>query len=133
MPAASLAPAIEPLLMYFGFSILVVTVMLLLPWLLGNRRRTRATATPFESGILPAGTLPMRMYVPFYRMAVFFVVFDLEAVFVFAWAVALKESGPGGFVAMSVFILILLAALIYLWRLGALDWRTPRQQKVEQN
>ncbi len=132
MPAVSLAPAIQSLLIYFGLSIIVVIAMLLLPWLLGGRFRTKATGVPFESGILPAGPPPVRMYVPFYRMAVFFVVFDLEAVFVFAWAVALKESGPAGFVAMTVFILILLAALAYLWRMGALDWRTARQKKVEQ-
>ncbi len=131
MPAISLAPAIQSLLIYFGLSLFVVVFMLLLPWLLGGRRRTRATAVPFESGILPAGSTPVRLYVPFYRMAVFFVVFDLEAVFVFAWAVALKESGVSGFVAMTVFILILLAALVYLWRLGALDWRSPRQKVVE--
>ncbi len=131
MPAAILEPAIGSLLIFFGLSVAVVAVMLFLPWLLGSRHRTRATGVPFESGILPLGTTPVRMYVPFYRMAVFFVVFDLEAVFVFAWAVALKESGPGGFVAMTVFILILLAALVYLWRRGALDWRTSRQKTVE--
>ncbi len=133
MPTDFLAPAIQSLLIYFGLSLFVVLFMLAVPWLLGDRRRTKATAVPFESGILPAGAAPVRIYVPFYRMAVFFVVFDLEAVFVFAWAVALKETGVDGFVAMTVFILVLLAALLYLWRSGALDWRSPRQKIVEKN
>ena len=131
MPAAALEPAIRALLLYFGLCLAVAVALLLLSWLLGSRRRVRATGVPFESGILPAGEVPLRVYVPFYRIAVFFVVFDLEAVFVFAWAVALREAGLRGLVAMTAFILILLAALVYLWWRGALDWRTPRQRRAE--
>jgi NADH-quinone oxidoreductase subunit A len=68
------------------------------------------------------------MPIPFYLFAIFFVIFDLEVVFLFAWAVAVKETGWLGFTEALIFILILFAALIYLWRLGALDWRTQRQK-----
>lgn len=131
MPAAELEPALRSLLLYFALCLAVVAAMLILSWLLGSRRRTRATAVPFESGILPAGELPVRLYVPFYRVAVVFVIFDLEAVYLFAWAVALREGGLLGFWAMTVFVLILLSALAYLWRGGLLDWRTLRQKAVE--
>jgi len=131
MPAVALEPAVRSLLFYFGLCLAVVAAMLVLSWLLGGRRRVRATRVAFESGILPAGAAPLKVYVPFYRIAVFFVVFDLEAVFVFAWAVALKESGLQGIVAMTAFILVLLAALVYLWWRGALDWRTPQQRQAE--
>jgi NADH-quinone oxidoreductase subunit A len=65
----------------------------------------------------------------FYLMAVFFVIFDLEAVFVYAWAVSAKEAGWPGYIEMLVFLGILVAALAYLWRLGALDW-APRPRKL---
>ncbi len=131
MPAAELEPALSSLLLYFGLSLAVVAAMLGFSWLLGGRSRTRATLTPFESGILPAGELPLRLYVPFYRVAVAFVIFDLEAVYLFAWAVALREGGILGFWVMAAFVLILFLALAYLWRCGILDWRTLRQKALE--
>jgi NADH-quinone oxidoreductase subunit A len=103
-------------------------LMLTLPALLGGRRVSRAVNEPYECGIVPVGSTHFRMPIPFYLFAIFFVIFDLEVVFLFAWAVAVKETGWLGFTEALIFILILFAALIYLWRLGALDWRTQRQK-----
>jgi NADH-quinone oxidoreductase subunit A len=64
----------------------------------------------------------VRVDVKYYLVAMFFVIFDLEAVFVFAWAISLREAGWTGYVEMLVFLGVLTVALIYLWRLGALDW-----------
>ena len=106
----------------------LILMMLTLPTLLGGKRVSRAVNEPYECGIVPVGSTHFRMPIPFYLFAIFFVIFDLEVVFLFAWAVAVKETGWLGFSEALIFIIILFVALIYLWRLGALDWRTERQK-----
>jgi NADH-quinone oxidoreductase subunit A len=120
-----------PLIIYFAAVLAVVAVMLGLPAILGQRSRGKATMEPFESGIVPVGDTRLRFSVQFYLIAIFFVIFDLEAVYIFAWAVAFRESGWAGYVEIAVFIGVLGAALVYLWLIGALDWRTRRQRLVE--
>jgi NADH-quinone oxidoreductase subunit A len=111
---------------YFAAVVLIVTAMIALSSVLGQRHRERATAEPYESGILSTGTARVRFDVKFYLIAMFFVIFDLEAIFVFAWAVAIREAGWAGYVEMLVFVGVLFAALVYLWRIGALDWGKRR-------
>ena len=94
-----------------------------------SRKGSRATLDPYESGILHVGFARYRFSAKFYLMAMFFVIFDLEAVFVYAWAVSAREAGWPGYVEMLVFLGILLAALAYLWRLGALEW-APKPRKL---
>jgi len=89
---------------------------------LGQRHRERATCEPYESGIVSQGSARLRMTSQFYLMAMLFVIVDLEAVFIFAWAVAVRELGWTGYAVISLFIVLLLIALIYLWRVGALLW-----------
>ena len=91
----------------------------------------RAYPEPFESGIVATGVPSLRFSVGFYLVAIFFVIFDIEAVFIFAWAIAFRESGWAGYSEISIFITVLVAALAYLWKLGALDWRTRRQKAVD--
>lgn len=102
--------------------------MIALSYVLGERHKERATDAPYESGVVSFGSARLRLSAKFYLVALFFVIFDLEATFIFAWAVALYDVGWKGYIEMSVFIVILFAALIYLWRLGALDWN-PRPTK----
>jgi NADH-quinone oxidoreductase subunit A len=111
---------------YFFAVVALVTFMLLLSFVLGERHRGGATGEPYESGILSTGTARMRFDVKFYLVAVFFVVFDLEAVFIFAWAVSIRELKWAGYIEMLIFIGVLVAALVYLWRLGALEWGTKK-------
>ena len=118
------SPQLWMLAAYFGAVIVLVAAMISLSAVLGPRHRTRAMAQPFESGVVPVGNARVRFSAQFYLIAMFFVVFDLEAVFVYAWAVAAREVGWGGYIEILVFIAILVAALAYLWRVGALDW-TP--------
>ena len=113
---------IWPLAVYFGMVILLVSTMLVMSWLLGQRRREAATNDPFESGIVSVGNSQVRISVEFYLVAIFFVIFDLETVFIFAWAIAFFELGWQGYLSMLVFIAILALALIYEWRSGALEW-----------
>ena len=100
--------------------------MIVLSYVLGQRHRERATAEPYEGGIVSTGTSRVRLSAKFYLVAMFFVIFDLEAVFIFGWAIAARELGWAGYIEAVVFIAVLVAALIYLWRSGALDWSAAR-------
>lgn len=117
-----------PIGVYFALVILVTVGMLTVSYFLGQRHHDRATDDPFESGIVSEGTARVRLSAKFYLVAMFFVIFDLEAVFVFAWAVSARELGWAGYFEMLVFVGILVAALGYLWRVGALDW-TPNEKR----
>ncbi|OEC35972.1 NADH-quinone oxidoreductase subunit A [Pseudomonas cuatrocienegasensis] len=104
--------------------------------LLGSKAWGRSKNEPFESGMLPTGSARLRLSAKFYLVAMLFVIFDVEALYLFAWAVSVRESGWAGLIEATVFIAILLAGLVYLWRIGALDWapqgRRERQAKLKQ-
>lgn len=122
-----------PFVTYFFAVIALVAIMLGLSYALGMRHSAKATFEPFESGIVGVGSARLRFPVKFYLIAMFFVIFDLEAVFIFAWAIAFRDVGWAGYVEILVFIAVLVAALAYLWRVGALDWgpergRAPRSR-----
>ena len=112
-----------PLEVYIVLVGMLVMAMLSMSFVLGQRHHDRATGSPYESGILSEGSARVRFSAKFYLIAMFFVVFDLEAVFLFAWAVAVRETGWAGYAEALLFIMVLLATLAYLWRVGALDWR----------
>jgi NADH-quinone oxidoreductase subunit A len=118
-----------PFVIYFCVVLLLAAGIIAFSYVLGQRHQDRATGAPYEGGILSEGSARVRLSAKFYLVAMFFVVFDLEAVFIFAWAIAGRELGWPGYCEMAVFIGILIAALIYLWRLGALDWG-PRKRQV---
>jgi NADH-quinone oxidoreductase subunit A len=104
--------------------------MLGLSFVLGQRHRNRATGSPYESGILSQGSARVRFSAKFYLVAMFFVIFDVEAVFISAWTVAVRETSWTGYAEALVFIAVLLAALVYLWRVGALDWGQGSRRAV---
>ena len=114
----------------------LIAFMLGLSSLLGSKAWGRSKNDPFESGMLPVGSARLRLSAKFYLVAMLFVIFDVEALFLFAWAVSVRESGWAGLIEATVFIAILLAGLVYLWRIGALDWapegRRIRQAKLKQ-
>ena len=110
------------LAVYLVAVVLLMASVIGLSSILGQRHKDRVTGEPFESGILPTGTARLLFSAKFYLIAMFFVIFDLEAIFIFAWAVAVPELGWAGYWKISAFTAVLVAALIYLWRAGALDW-----------
>ena len=110
----SLVQQLWPIILYLVLVVGLITAMLAGPYFLGMRRKARATGEQYECGILPVGSAQYRVPIPFYLFAIFFVIFDLEAVFLYSWAIALKESGWAGFIEAVIFIVILLVALIYL-------------------
>lgn len=124
-----LASSSWALLAYAALVVAVVAGMLGLSYVLGQRHHDGSTDDPYESGNIPTGSARLRIPIKYYLVAVFFVIFDLEAAFLFAWAVAVREAGWAGFFEASIFIGVLLVALAYLWRQGALDWG-PRGRRT---
>lgn len=110
-----------PLALYTVLVVTLAVVLLSLSALLGERHQEPSTGLPYESGIVPTGSARLRFGASFYLVAALFVVFDLEAAFLFAWAVSLRDLGWPGYVEGVVFIGVLAAGLAYLWRSGGLD------------
>ena len=127
--------AFWPLVIYSMFVGVVVAVMLVVPGLLGerhqrkpSRRGERGTGQAYESGVAPTGSAKLRIPLQYYLVAMLFVIFELEAVYLYGWAVSAREAGWPGFVAAAVFITLLMIALVYLSRVGALDWSRQRDR-----
>ena len=128
-PSSEHSTLLWPLLLYAGAVILLVSIMIGLSYILGQRHKEPETDEPFESGIKITGDARIRFPVHFYIVAMFFVIFDLEAVFIVAWAISFKELGWTGYIGVLVFIFILLAVLVYEWKIGALDFG-PKGKKI---
>jgi NADH-quinone oxidoreductase subunit A len=111
-----------PLLMLMGFVVFNGAAFLVISLILSNRRATPVKGIPYESGMPPLGTARERFSVKFYLVAMLFIVFDLEAVFMIPWAQAFRSLGLFGLVEMGVFILVLAVGYAYLWKRGALEW-----------
>jgi NADH-quinone oxidoreductase subunit A len=120
-----------PLGVYALAVLILVTATLLISSVLGERHTGKATGEPYESGIVPTGSSGIRFSVRFYLVAMFFVLFDLEAAFIYAWAVSLRAAGWAGYTEMLFFIGVLLVALAYLWRTGALNWGSIGRNSLE--
>ena len=119
----------------WGFAVFLLGVaglcafMLGVSSLLGSKAWGHSKNEPFESGIVSTGGARLRFSAKFYLVAMLFVIFDVEALFLFAWAISLRESGWPGFIEALVFIVILLIGLFYLARVGALDWAPQARRK----
>ena len=111
-----------PVLIAFGIGGLVAAVFVAAGMFLGPRRISPVKSTAFECGNPPSGPAWGRFSVKFYLTAILFIVFDVEVVFMYPWAVLFRPLGVFGFVEMSVFILVLALGLVYVWRKGALEW-----------
>jgi NADH-quinone oxidoreductase subunit A len=111
-----------PLLLHFGIAIGLAGVIVTLSWLIGQHKPNRAKLSPYECGVQPIGDARERFSVKFYMVAMLFILFDVEAVFLYPWAVILKELKMFGFWEMIVYIGIFLVGLFYVWKKGVLDW-----------
>jgi len=120
---------------YSGIAIFLVAVLLLLSWGLGHKTRSRQKQEPYESGILPLDNARLKGPVPFYLVAIFFVIFDVEVLFVASWAVAYERLGWSGYAHVCFFIFILFLGLVHIWKTGGLDWepRAQRERRRAQN
>jgi NADH-quinone oxidoreductase subunit A len=111
-----------PLLIHMCLAGLVAGGIVFLSWIIGWRRPTKAKMSPYECGMAPIGDARGRFSVKFYLVAMLFILFDVEAVFLYPWAVILKELKMFGFWEMLVYIAIVLVGFFYIWKKGVLDW-----------
>lgn len=121
-------------LLVFTFSVLVMmaVLMFLTRWL-GEKTANPDKARPYESGIIPTGTARLRYPVPFFLVAIFFLIFDVEGAFIFSWAVACKSLGWKGLAQMGFFIFVLLLGLVYIWRKGGLALNAKADKRVNRS
>lgn len=120
----SLTHAYGPVFMIIAFALLVAVLMFTLASLLGPKNPTPTKNIPFECGSESTGSQHVKLSVKFYLTAILFVIFDIEAIFLYPWSVLFQRLGWTGFVEMLVFLSVLTAALVYCWRKGALEWET---------
>jgi NADH-quinone oxidoreductase subunit A len=111
-----------PLLIHMGIALLLGGAIIVLSQLLGRHRYSRVKFQPYECGMSPIGDARERFSVKFYLVAMLFILFDVEAVFLYPWAILLKELKMFGFWEMMVYIAVLLVGLFYVWKKGVLDW-----------
>jgi NADH-quinone oxidoreductase subunit A len=124
----NLLSEVWPLIAYTFITVLIVGVLLLAAWWLGAKSSNRSKEIPYESGIIPTGSARLALPVPFYLVAIFFIVFDVESAFIFTWAVAWEQLGISGLIHITFFIIALLLGLVWLWLKGGLDWGPSREQ-----
>ncbi len=110
--------------------VLIVAFLLLAGWL-GRKKPNPEKRRPYECGIIPTGTARFPFPVAFYLTAAFFLIFDVEAAYIFSWAIAFDRLGWSGWLQMSFFIAILMISLFYIWKKGGLEWGpTARRSPV---
>lgn len=111
-----------PLILLFAFAGIVVLSLLLIAQKLGPKRPNPAKADPFESGNPPRGDARVRFSVKFYLVAMLFLIFDIEVMFLYPWAIVMRELGWFGLAAMGLFLFILTVGFVYEWKNGAMEW-----------
>ncbi|NEM97587.1 NADH-quinone oxidoreductase subunit A [Pontibacter burrus] len=111
-----------PLLVYGAIVLSLVGVILGLSYVLGQRGKGRAMTEPYEGGIVSEGSARIRFSSQFYMVAMLFVIFDVETVFILSWAIAFRELGWYGYAGVAIFMVMLVVVLVYEWRMGALDF-----------
>src|SRR4051812_47405499 len=119
-----------PLLIHLIVAFLIASAIVLLSGLLGKHRPNRVKLQPYECGIPPTGDARQRFSVKFYLVAMLFILFDVEAVFLYPWAVVYRELKMFGFWEMLVYIGIVLAGFWYVWQKGVLDWSRTHKGEV---
>ncbi len=121
-PSDPMSGAYLPLLILLGVSVLNALGMVVTSHILNPRRDTPQKLMPYESGMIPLGSTKARFSVKFYMVAISFIVFDLETIFLIPWAVHMRELGWSAFVSMSIFVAVLAIGLVYEWKKGGLEW-----------
>ena len=116
-----------PLLVHFIFAVGLASAIVILSALLGKHRPSTVKGRPYECGIEPTGDARGRFSVKFYLVAMLFILFDVEAVFLYPWAVLLRELKMFGFWEMLLYVAVILVGFFYIWKKGALDWAKPER------
>jgi NADH-quinone oxidoreductase subunit A len=121
----SLTETYFPVLVQALLAMALAAGLLTASYLLGKRVRNKVKDMPYESGIVPTGDARQRFSVKFYLVAMLFILFDIEAIFLYPWAVVYRDLKMAGFVEMLIFVVLILSGFFYIWKKGALDWSRP--------
>jgi NADH-quinone oxidoreductase subunit A len=119
-----------PVLVQIALAILVATALVAISYLIGKRVKDKVKDSPYECGMAPTGSARERFSVKFYLVGIVFILFDIEAVFLYPWAVVYRELKMFAFVEMLLFIILILAGFFYIWKKGALDWSREEPSSV---
>jgi NADH-quinone oxidoreductase subunit A len=111
-----------PILIHAGLALIVGGAMLLLSSILGRHKPSPEKAMPYESGVVPVGDTKHPMNVKFYLVAMLFILFDVEAVFLYPWVVVFRDLKMFGYIEMVVYLAVIVAGFFYIWKRGVLDW-----------
>jgi NADH-quinone oxidoreductase subunit A len=120
-----------PVLIQVLIAIAIAAGLVAASSLLGKRARSPLKDSPYESGMAPVGSASERFSVKFYMVGMIFILFDIEAVFLYPWAVVYRKLKMFGFFEMLIFVLLVLVGFFYVWKKGALDWSLTPEQKKE--
>ena len=121
MPS-SYAEVYFPVLLQALIAMALAAGLLTVSYLLGKRVKNKIKDTPYESGITPTGDARQRFSVKFYLVGMLFILFDIEAIFLYPWVVVYRDLKMFGFVEMLIFVILILSGFFYIWKKGALDW-----------
>lgn len=124
----SYAQTYFPILLQVVLALAVAAGALITSQLLGHRVKNKAKEMPYESGMIPIGDARRRFSVKFYMVAMLFILFDVEVVFLYPWAVVFRELKLFGFFSMLLYMALILAGFFFVWRKGALDWTKPPRE-----
>jgi NADH-quinone oxidoreductase subunit A len=119
-----------PLLIQVVVAATLAGVMILLSSLVGKHKWSPAKNSPYECGIVPTGDAQQRFSVKFYLVAMLFILFDVEAIFLYPWAVIARQLGMFGFWEMLVYIGLVLVGFFYIWKNGIIDWNKPERSDI---
>ncbi|MGA8178959.1 MAG: NADH-quinone oxidoreductase subunit A [Desulfobacterales bacterium] len=122
-------PAVFSLVIYGLMILILVAVLFFMASWLGEKKTNPDKLRPYESGIIPTGTARLHYPIPFFLVAVFFLIFDVEGAFIFSWGISWNGLGWSGWLEISFFIMTLLIGLVYIWRKGGLDWGPTRTKE----
>jgi NADH-quinone oxidoreductase subunit A len=118
----SLTEEYFPVLLQALVAMLLAAGLITVSYLLGKRVKNRVKDMPYESGMVPIGDARQRFSVKFYLVAMLFILFDIEAIFLYPWAVVYRELLMSGFIEMLIFVILIMSGFFYIWKKGALDW-----------
>jgi NADH-quinone oxidoreductase subunit A len=120
-----------PVLVQIVIALVVAGGMIGASAVLGHKVRDRVKSSPYESGMTPVGSARERFSVKFYLVGMLFILFDIEAIFLYPWAVVYRELKLFGFIEMLLFIVLVLCGFFYIWKKGVLDWSTEDREGTE--
>ena len=115
-------PGIFSLVIFGLLVVALITLLLIVASRIGEKKPGTEKARAYESGIIPTGSARLRYPVPFYLVAIFFLLFDVEGAYIFSWAIAWEKLGWAGWLQISFFITVLILGLVYVWVKGGLEW-----------